>query len=255
MTPDDGLGGGASNGLLRFGAFLAAAAILAVGLLNREGNADARWLLALAASAPFFVILLWPRLPRDLPTFNHTVVRLGTLLVVAFLLTSIHLVRIQIVRADELARESRTTADGEVVANPRVLQQTLRRQRGKIVDRNGGAIADTAITADGFAFRQYPSPSSYVAGYYSPGLYGEAGLEAEYDEYLTGQAGDNPAVILQRQLLHRPIVGNDLQLTLDLRLQELADAALADHAGAVVALDPRTGAILDRLTLKNARMD
>ncbi|MDP9374034.1 MAG: penicillin-binding transpeptidase domain-containing protein, partial [Chloroflexota bacterium] len=244
LTTDDGLGGGASNGLLRFGAFLAAAAVLAVGLLNRGGNADARWLLALAASAPFLAILLWPRLPRELPTFNRTVVRLGTLLVVAFLLTSIHLVRIQIVRANQLATESHETAGGEIIANPRVLRETLRQERGRILDRRGGVIAGTTTTPEGYAIRDYPSPSSYIAGYYSPALYGLAGLEDEYDEYLTGSAGDNPAAVLGRELLHRPVVGNDLQLTIDLRLQEVADAALGGRPGAVVALDPRTGAIL-----------
>ena len=106
MDADDGLGGGVGGGLLRFGAFLAAAAVLALGLLARGDAADRRWLLALAVSAPFFVILFWPRLPRALPAFNRTVVRLGTLLVVAFLLTNIHLVRIQVVRG----------ADGQSVA-------------------------------------------------------------------------------------------------------------------------------------------
>ena len=108
MDADDGLGGGVGGGLLRFGAFLAAAAVLALGLLARGDAADRRWLLALAVSAPFFVILFWPRLPRDLPAFNRTVVRLGTLLVVAFLLTSIHLVRIQVVRGAAMARDTRT---------------------------------------------------------------------------------------------------------------------------------------------------
>ncbi len=245
MGTDDGLGGGIASGLARFGASLAAGAILAFGLLQRQGNTDARWLLALAASAPFFVILLWPRLPRDLPTFNRTVVRLGTLLVVAFLLTSIHLVRLQVVRADDLASETRVTAGGETVANQRILLEQLRRQRGRIVDRNGQLLADTAISPDGYALRRYPSAvGSYTVGYYSPQLYGLAGLEAAYDPYLRGAAGSNALDTLQRDLLHEPLVGNDLILTLDLKLQQVADEALAGRAGAVVALDPRTGAIL-----------
>lgn len=245
MHADDGLGGGITDGLLRFGAFLAASAILALGLLARGGNTDVRWLAALALSAPFFVILFWPRLPYDLPTFNRTVVRLGTLLVVAFLLTSIHLVRLQVVRADELRRQAGEAPNGDVVANPRLLDETLRRQRGKIFDRNGKLLADTEASPQGFAIRRYPSPAgSYVVGYYSPALYGLAGLEREYDDYLDGAAGDNPLLILQRDLLHRSVVGNDLHLTLDLRLQEIADRALGDRQGAVVALDPKTGAVL-----------
>ena len=246
METDDGLGGGIGSGLARFGAFLAAGAILALGLLQRQGNTDARWLLALAASAPLFVILFWPRLPRDLPTFNRTVVRIGTLLVVAFLLTSIHLVRLQVVRADELARASQPTASGEIVANQRGLIDQLRQQRGRIVDRNGQILADTTLTPEGYALRSYPSDSSYLVGYYSPQLYGLAGIERAYDPYLRGADGGDPFDRISRQLLHEPLVGNDVVLTIDLRLQVLADRALAatGKRGAVVMLDPRSGAIL-----------
>lgn len=245
MRADDGLGGGIGGGVQRFGAFLVAAALLALGILARGDAGDARWLLALAASGPFFTILLWPRLPRDLPVFNRTVVRLGTLLIVAFLLTSIHLVRIQVVRGAEMARDTRTAPNGDVMANPRLREADLRQQRGQILDRNGKVLAGTLVTPDGYAIRQYPSAAgSYVAGYYSPILYGLAGLEDAYDQYLSGREGDNPVLLLQRNLLHRPIVGNNLTLTLDLRLQEVADQALGDRPGAVVALDPRTGAVL-----------
>lgn len=246
MTPDDGLGGGAGSGFLRLGAFLVAAAILALGLLQRDGNIDARWLMALAASAPFFVILLWPRLPRNLPHFNRTVVRLGTLLVVAFLLTSLHLVRLQVIRADEFAAESRPTANGDTVVNQRILLEQLRQQRGKIVDRNGVVLADTTLTPDGFALRTYPTAASYITGYYSPQYYGLAGIERLDDRYLRGASGGNPFEALTRDLLHEPLLGNNVVLTVDHALQELADQALAasGRPGAVVALDPRTGAIL-----------
>jgi peptidoglycan glycosyltransferase len=231
--------------VVRFGALLVAAAILGFGLLQREGNADARWLLALAASGPCFAILLWPRLPENLPTFNRTVVRLGTLLVVAFLLVSIHLVRLQVVRADELASMTATTDSGDIVANQRQLLEQLRQQRGNIYDSTGKVLADTIITPEGYALRHYPSAvGSYVVGYYSPQLYGLAGLESQFDSYLRGEEGGNGFDTMQRELLHQPLVGNDLTLTLDLRLQQVADDALAGRAGAVVAIDPRTGAIL-----------
>ena len=38
--------------------------------------------------------------------------------------------------------------------------------------------------------------------------------------------------------------GNDLRLTVDLDLQMAAEASLGDQAGAVVAIDPRTGEVL-----------
>jgi penicillin-binding protein 2 len=41
-----------------------------------------------------------------------------------------------------------------------------------------------------------------------------------------------------------PVPGHDLRLTIDMDLQMVAEAALGDRAGAVVALDPRTGEVL-----------
>ena len=51
---------------------------------------------------------------------------------------------------------------------------------------------------------------------------------------------------VQRNLGDRPsVAGKDLTLTLDLDLQRAAETALADKpGGAVVALDPKDGAIL-----------
>ena len=41
-----------------------------------------------------------------------------------------------------------------------------------------------------------------------------------------------------------PIPGKDITLTLDLELQEAAEAALAGRRGAIVALQPSTGEVL-----------
>src|SRR5258705_402777 len=41
-----------------------------------------------------------------------------------------------------------------------------------------------------------------------------------------------------------PVSGNDLTLTLDIKLQEVAEAAFGTRRGALVALDPATGEVL-----------
>ena len=41
-----------------------------------------------------------------------------------------------------------------------------------------------------------------------------------------------------------PVSGNNLQLTLDSRLQEITEQAFGDRKGALVAIDPNTGGIL-----------
>jgi peptidoglycan glycosyltransferase len=78
-------------------------------------------------------------------------------------------------------------------------------------------------------------------------LFGEYGLERAYSPDLRSRRdltiSDLIAVILGRDL--RP---HNLQLTVDSQLQEAALEGLDGQAGAVVALDPRTGALLALVT-------
>ncbi|MBI2819008.1 MAG: penicillin-binding protein 2 [Acidobacteria bacterium] len=81
-------------------------------------------------------------------------------------------------------------------------------------------------------------------------LVGKSGLERQYDDILRGQDGarrvvvDNlgrEAAVLDEQL---PTPGADLHLTLDADLQAIAEGGFQGEQGALVALDPRTGAVL-----------
>jgi penicillin-binding protein 2 len=100
---------------------------------------------------------------------------------------------------------------------------------------------------------------------YRPGdRIGKAGIEAAYDSYLRGKAGVEQ---IRVDSLGRPVsssvprqesrAGYALRLTLDIRLQRAAEEALrygidlaheddhwAANGGAIVALDPRDGAVL-----------
>ncbi len=87
-------------------------------------------------------------------------------------------------------------------------------------------------------------------GYLIADRIGRIGVEAAYEPHLRGQWGGEMLEVdalgsIQRSLGIKPSVpGKDLQLTIDLVLQQSAEKALADKkAGAIVALDPRTGAI------------
>ena len=79
---------------------------------------------------------------------------------------------------------------------------------------------------------------------------GKTGLEREYNNVLVGKDGFKRVVVNSfgremGQLEEEPYVpGNDLVTTIDLDLQHAAEEVVGDHAGAVVALDPRTGEIL-----------
>ncbi len=79
---------------------------------------------------------------------------------------------------------------------------------------------------------------------------GRSGVEAAYESYLRGKWGGEMIEVdasgsFQQTIGYRaPKSGKDLKLTLDLRLQLAAEEALADKkAGAIIAIDPRNGAI------------
>lgn len=79
---------------------------------------------------------------------------------------------------------------------------------------------------------------------------GKSGLELYYESLLHGTTGvervETNAVGRVIRSLDRtpPIPGQDIYLTLDARLQAAAEAALGEHTGAVVAIDPATGEVL-----------
>ncbi len=81
-------------------------------------------------------------------------------------------------------------------------------------------------------------------------IIGKTGIEKEYNDTLMGVDGERQSVVdnrgKEREVLGiKPAkAGRDIQLTIDLDLQVVAELALQGHRGAVVALDPRTGGIL-----------
>lgn len=79
---------------------------------------------------------------------------------------------------------------------------------------------------------------------------GKIGIEQSYEKDLHGVTGfeeveTDVAGRSVRIISHTPpIPGNDLILSLDIKLQEAAVAAFGEHRGALVAMDPATGEIL-----------
>ena len=79
---------------------------------------------------------------------------------------------------------------------------------------------------------------------------GKVGVERAYENLLHGQVGYQQVEtnaqgrilrVLERTL---PTPGKNLILNLDVQLQRVAEEALSEHTGALVALDPRNGAVL-----------
>ena len=79
---------------------------------------------------------------------------------------------------------------------------------------------------------------------------GKTGIERFYEAQLHGHVGyeeveTNAQGRVLRILKHTdPVPGKNIVLSLDVKLQEAAEAALGDRRGSVVALDPSTGEVL-----------
>ena len=79
---------------------------------------------------------------------------------------------------------------------------------------------------------------------------GKTGVEASYEDWLHGKVGyqrvetNAQGRILRVLEHHAPVPGRNLFLTMDASLQRTAEAALGDENGAIVALEPATGAVL-----------
>jgi penicillin-binding protein 2 len=86
---------------------------------------------------------------------------------------------------------------------------------------------------------------------YSPGDYiGKYGLEKTYEKYLRGIDGEKRVEVdaMGREVRTLDVVdsipGHSLHLNIDLDLQLIADKALENKRGGVVALDPKTGGVI-----------
>src|SRR5450631_1905244 len=135
--------------------------------------------------------------------------KLTLLFVVLFMALSAGLVYWQVVVAQQ------------VTANPHNNRMNLpdsAPQRGRIFDRNGVLLAETIPTDNGGYIRHYTESSlAGLIGYYAPG-FRTTGIEAQFNNYLNGQVGLTELNNVANKLLHRPPVGDDIYLTIDVRI-------------------------------------
>jgi penicillin-binding protein A len=129
----------------------------------------------------------------------------------------------------------------------RVAQFQIR--RGRIYASNGKLLASNIrrkVAGQTLYFRTYPGHgfASQVIGY-STQSRSRAGLEREENAYLTASNANLGTIFntLGDRLRGATIKGNDLVLTLKPRAQELAQSLLRGKCGAIVVLNPQTGAV------------
>jgi peptidoglycan glycosyltransferase len=128
--------------------------------------------------------------------------------------------------------------------NRRLWEQEEKVLRGTIYDARGRPLADSIIEGDQKK-RIYPGGEAFgpLIGYSDRKL-GRAGLEEVLNGELLGLSEKDPMVILRQKILGVSDRGNDVYLTIDSELQKTAYRMFWGRKGALVAMDPNTGAIL-----------
>ena len=167
---------------------------------------------------------------------SHQIRRVATVMLVLFGVLFVNLNLIQLVRGEDLVNNP---------ANRRLLEREYEIERGEILVGET-EIARSEPTDDELKYlRRYTEPTAYahLTGFYSFVL-GRAGLERTLNETLTGASTTALAENLTELLVGRDEKGNTVRLTIEADVQAAAREALGDRTGAVVALDPRSGAVL-----------
>ncbi|HEY7223341.1 MAG TPA: penicillin-binding transpeptidase domain-containing protein [Micromonosporaceae bacterium] len=174
---------------------------------------------------------------------NAPLRKAGLVLVILFGLLFAQLNWISVVKADQYRNDTEHNA-------VRLLQQDYERQRGNIVV-DGKAIALSTSTMDTFKYlRSYPQGPLYadVTGYRP--VYGElTGIEAVENQILNGSADEFAPDRLLEMLTGKKSGGGNVLLSLRQQVQQAAYDGLRNNptgskVGAVVAIDPTTGAVL-----------
>ncbi len=167
---------------------------------------------------------------------NEPIRRLSALTLVLFLTLMAAASWVQFAKAGELGEDPR---------NVRTLYRQFGSFRGPIII-DGQAVVRSVPVDDPFNYqRTYTDGPLYapVTGYYSIGP-GRSALEASQNALLDGSADALFWTRLGDLFAGQQQEGASVELTIDASVQRVAYDAMGDNRGAVVALDPRTGAIL-----------
>ena len=144
-------------------------------------------------------------------------------------------------------RQSSLTAQPQ---NRRVRDAEFAQNRGAILAAGKTEIAKTVPAKDRFKYqRVYPDGELYapITGFYSYDRASSA-LERTYNAQL---AGTDDALVVRRLVdmaTNRTPEGASVQTTIVPKIQKAAADALGNQKGAVVALNPKTGAVLAMVT-------
>ncbi|MFN2526337.1 MAG: peptidoglycan D,D-transpeptidase FtsI family protein [Actinomycetota bacterium] len=162
--------------------------------------------------------------------------RVGIGLVIALIAVFAQLNYLQIFAAKRIAANP---------ANIRRLIQEYSVKRGEIITADGETVAESKATGGRFKYQRiYPGGDLYAhtVGFYSL-VYGSEGIERSFNDQLLGESRVLSMQDIEDRFLGGGSDGDDVVLTIDSVLQQAAKEALGEERGAIVALDPASGAV------------
>jgi peptidoglycan glycosyltransferase len=156
-------------------------------------------------------------------------------MVACFVLLFLQLNNLEVVKAHQYANAS---------GNPQVIVAKFGQTRGVILSADGVVLAQSVLAPKGSTYkylREYPTHTLFgqITGVVSH-IYGSYGVEDYYNSYLVSH---NRPIKTVGDLLSPQTVTDTVTLTLSDALQTDAMNELAGRDGAIVVLDPSTGAI------------
>jgi peptidoglycan glycosyltransferase len=167
---------------------------------------------------------------------NRELKRVSIAVVLMFVMLLCSTTVISVFQVDTLRNDPR---------NVRTVYDSYSAERGPILVK-GQPIAESKSTKDKYNFqRVYSNPELYsaVTGYFTLNQ-GNTGIEGALNDYLSGTDNDQFLDKMNAILTGKNPQGAAVETTLDPAVQKVAWDALGSNTGAVVALNPRTGAIL-----------
>ncbi len=166
---------------------------------------------------------------------------------------------------EELVREKLAGAGSRFV--PRKIKDRLTLRDAALIESRRFDLPGLMVQAE--SQRNYPAgvTGSHLVGYvgevseaqlnhpefsdlHQGSVVGQYGVELTFDRFLRGRAGERVVEVDARGhekrtvRVYKPQAGDDLYLTIDIRLQHLAEDLLGEEFGAIVALDPTNGELL-----------
>ena len=177
---------------------------------------------------------------------NAQIRRLGVAMVSLFVILFVAVNYIQVYAASTISNNP---------ANSRLIIEAFKVDRGNILAADHRTVLAKSVATQGQLkfLRRYPQDGLYahITGFFSLKC-GVSRLESTYNDYLGAKSNDLLSSTFSDLVLNRPKRGASVITTIDPHLQEVAFRELsraAPHGGAVVAMNPRTGAVEAMVTI------